>query len=41
MSASKIERKIDEIQDYLANCKYKALSKDIIMVNREEIEALV
>ena len=41
MSASKIERKIDEIQDYIANCKYKALSKDIIMVNREEIDALV
>ena len=38
MSSNKIERKIDEIEDFLETCKYKPLSKDYILVNRERIE---
>ena len=41
MSSNKIERKIDEIEDFLETCKYKPLSKDYILVNRERIDTLV
>lgn len=41
MSSTKIEKKIDEIEDFLETCKYKPLSKDYIMVNRERIDTLV
>ncbi|MCR5799482.1 MAG: vacuolar family H+-ATPase subunit H [Lachnospiraceae bacterium] len=35
---SKIEALIDEIEDYIESCKYKALSNSIILVNKDEID---
>lgn len=39
--ASKIEDIIEEIQEYIDNCKYKKLSNEIILVDKEEIEQLL
>ena len=39
--SSRIEQLIDEIEEYIDNCKYKAFSTDIIMVNKAEIEELL
>lgn len=36
---SKIELLIDEIQDYIDSCKFKALSNTIILVNKDEIDS--
>jgi len=36
---SKIELLIDEIQDYIDSCKYKAFSNNIIMVNKDEMDS--
>ena len=37
----KIEQLIDEIEDYIASCKYKTLSNTQIIVNKEEIDSLL
>ncbi len=39
--SSKIEQLIDEIEDYIDGCKYVALSKTNISVNKEEIDELL
>lgn len=39
--SSRIEQLIDEIEEYIDNCKYKAFSTDTIMVNKEEIDSLL
>ncbi|MBO5145156.1 MAG: vacuolar family H+-ATPase subunit H [Lachnospiraceae bacterium] len=39
--SSRIEQLIDEIEEYIDNCKYKAFSTDIIMVNKAEIDDLL
>ena len=39
--SSKIEQVIDEIEEYLEECKYVPFSQTNISVNREEIEELV
>lgn len=39
--SSRIEQLIDEIEDYIDNCKFKAFSTDIIMVNKAEIDELL
>ncbi len=39
--SSRIEQLIDEIEEYIDNCKYKAFSTDIIMVNKAEIDELL
>ncbi len=36
---SKIELLIDEIQDYIDSCKFKALSNSIILVDKDEIDS--
>ena len=36
--SSRIEQLIDEIEAYIDNCKYKAFSTDVIMVNKAEID---
>ena len=36
--SSKIEQLIDEIEDYIASCKYQTLSNSKIIVNKEEID---
>ena len=38
---SNIERTIDAIEDYLANCKFMTLSSTKIIVNKEEIDELI
>ena len=38
---SRIEQLIDEIEAYIDNCKYKAFSTDVIMVNKAEIDELL
>ena len=38
---SKIEQRIDEIEDYIDSCKYQPLSKINIIVNKEEIDELL
>ena len=38
---SRIEKCIEEIEDYLDNCKVAVLSSNKILVNREEIEELI
>lgn len=38
---SSIEKLIDDIEDYIDNCKYKAFSTDVIMVNKAEIDGLL
>ena len=39
--SSKIEQLIDEIEEYIDGCKYQALSNTKIIVNKEEIDALL
>ena len=39
--SSRIEQLIDEIEEYIDNCKYKAFSTDITMVNKSEIDELL
>ena len=39
--SSKIEELMDDIEDYINNCKYKAFSTDVIMVNKAEIDELL
>lgn len=39
--SSKIEQVIDEIEEYIDNCKFKAFSTDIIMVKKDEIDDLL
>lgn len=39
--SNKIEQLIEEIEEYIDNCKYKALSSTHIIVNKEEIEELL
>ncbi len=39
--SSRIEQIIDEIEEYVGNCKYQPLSSTKIIVNREEIEDLL
>ena len=36
--SSRIEQLIDEIEEYIENCKYQALSNTKIIVNKEEID---
>ncbi|MBO4899922.1 MAG: hypothetical protein J5509_06495 [Lachnospiraceae bacterium] len=36
--SSKIEQKIEELEDYIDSCKYQPLSKINIIVNKEEID---
>jgi len=38
---SKIEQIIEEIEDYISNCKYQTLSSTRIIVNKEEIDSLL
>jgi len=38
---SKIENAIDTLEDYIANCKFAALSTSRIIVNKEEIDELI
>lgn len=40
-SSSRIEQIIDEIEEYISNCKFQPLSTTKIIVNREEIEDLL
>lgn len=39
--SSKIEQLIDEIEEYIDNCKYKAFSTEVILVNKAEIDDLL
>lgn len=39
--SSKIEQLIDEIEEYIDNCKYQTLSNSKIIVNKEEIDELL
>ena len=39
--SSRIEQLIDEIEEYIDNCKYQALSNTKIIVNKEEIDELL
>lgn len=39
--SSRIEQLIDEIEEFIDNCKYKAFSTDVIMVNKAEIDDLL
>ncbi len=39
--SSKIEQLIDEIEEYIDNCKYQPLSNSKIIVNKEEIDELL
>lgn len=39
--STKIEQMIDEIEDYIESCKFKPLSNQIILVNKDEIEDLL
>ncbi len=39
--SSRIEEIIDEMEEYIASCKYQPLSNTKIIVNREEIEDMV
>lgn len=39
--SSRIEQLIDEIEEYIDGCKYKALSNTQIIVNKEEIDELL
>ena len=39
--SSRIEQLIDEIEECIDNCKYKAFSTDVIMVNKAEIDDLL
>ncbi len=39
--SSKIEQLIEEIEDYVASCKYQTLSSTKIIVNKDELEGLL
>jgi len=39
--SSRIEQLIDEIEEYIDNCKYQPLSNSKIIVNKEEIDSLL
>lgn len=39
--SSRIEQLIDEIEEFIDNCKYQALSNTKIIVNKEEIDELL
>lgn len=39
--SSRIEELIDEIEEFIDTCKYKAFSTDIIMVNKAEMDDLL
>jgi hypothetical protein len=39
--SSRIEQLIDEIEEYIDNCKYQPLSSTKIIVNEEEIDELL
>lgn len=39
--SSRIEQLIDEIEEYIENCKYQPLSNTKIIVNKEEIDELL
>ena len=39
--SSKIEQLIDEIEDYIENCKPKFMSSTDIIVNKDEIDELL
>ena len=39
--SNRIEQRIDELEQYIDNCKFKAFSTDIIMVNKDEIDELL
>lgn len=39
--SSRIEQIIDEIEDYIENCKYQPLSNTKIVVNKDELEDLL
>ena len=39
--SSRIEQIIDEIEDYIQNCKYQPLSNTKIVVNKDELEDLL
>ena len=39
--SSKIEQLIDEIEQFIDGCKYKALSNSQIIVDKEQIEELL
>lgn len=39
--SSRIEQLIDEIEEYIDNCKYQPLSNSKIIVNKEEIDELL
>ena len=38
--SSRIEQLIDEMEDFIDNCKYQPLSNTKIIVNKEEIDEL-
>ena len=38
--SSRIEQLIDEIEEYIDNCKYQPLSNSKIIVNKDEIDDL-
>ena len=39
--SSRIEQLIDEIEEYIDNCKYQPLSNSKIIVNKDEIDDLL
>ena len=39
--SSRIEQLIDEIEEFIDNCKYQPLSNSKIIVNKEEIDGLL
>ncbi len=39
--ASRMEQIIDEIEEYIENCKYSALSSTKIIVNKDELQELI
>ena len=41
MSSSRIEQIIEEIEEYVENCRYQPLSTTKIVVNKEELEELL
>lgn len=41
MAESKIEQMVEEIEDYIDGCKFKAFSSTEIIVNKEEIDELL
>lgn len=39
--SNRIEQRIDELEQYIDNCKFKPFSTEIIMVNKDEIDELL